>query len=195
MEGSSLTHGCVTRSTCDLRLSVKKVPKNAPKFWERSQILGNSQIFGTFPNFGNFPNFGKVPKIWEFTKLVHKLKKHVHAPELTSSSSSSVPPECRRDEVSHHQRPPTSAAAWAATRREGPCVPGFAPSPPHDEVLEYGHGMWRGARGRCSSATGRHPCPSPTGRQPCPSPTGRPPCPLCHPPAHLIVTLLVWRLT
>ena len=31
MEGSSLIHGCVTKSTCNLRLSVKNVPKNVPK--------------------------------------------------------------------------------------------------------------------------------------------------------------------
>jgi hypothetical protein len=65
MEGSSLTHGCVTMSTCDLRLSVKNVPKNVPKIWERSQILGNSQILGTFPNFGNFPKIWERSQIWE----------------------------------------------------------------------------------------------------------------------------------
>ncbi len=165
MEGSSLTHGCVTMSTCNLRLSVKNVPKT------------RSQNFGTFPNFRNVP------------KLV-QTQKHFHAPELTCFSSSSFPPECRRDEVSrnHHQQPPTSAAASAATRpaREGPWVPGSAPSPPHDEVPEHGHGMWRGARGRCPSAMGRPPCPFPS--RGWSSPTR-------HPPAHLTVTLLVWRLT
>ena len=48
MEGSSLTHGCVTTSTCDLRLSVKNVPKTCSEISE-------------------FRNFG-IPK------LVHKLK-------------------------------------------------------------------------------------------------------------------------
>ena len=69
MEGSSLTHRCVTMSTCDLRLSVKNVPKTRsqnfgtfPKFRNVPKISERSQNFGTFPNFGNFP------------KLVHKLK-------------------------------------------------------------------------------------------------------------------------
>ena len=69
MEGSSLTHGCVTMSTCDLRLSVKNVPKHGSQIWERSQILG------TFPNFGKFPKFGNVPKnVPKFGNRCWKLK-------------------------------------------------------------------------------------------------------------------------
>ncbi len=157
MEGSSLTHGCVTISTCNLRLSVKIVSKNVPKLWERSQTSSQTEKLS---------------------------QKSIHAPEFTSSSS--FPPVCRRDEVSRRQQPPTSAVASAEMQaaREGPWVPGPCPAPfqPHDEGPERGHGMWRGARGRFPAATGRPPTRG------CPSPTRRP-------PAHLTVTLLVWRLT
>jgi hypothetical protein len=54
MEGSSLTHGCVTKSTCNLRLSVKNVPKNVPKH---------------VPKFGNVPKL--VPKLKNVPKKVY----------------------------------------------------------------------------------------------------------------------------
>ena len=60
MEGSSLIHGGVTKSTCDLRLSVENVPKNVPK---------------------HVPKSGNVPKLVPKPKNVPK--KTVHAPEFT----------------------------------------------------------------------------------------------------------------
>ncbi len=159
-----------------------------------------SESFGIFRNFRNLPKLSESSETseimpWEFSQTSSQTQKYIHAPEFTSSFSSlSFPPECRRDdEVSRnlHQQPPTSAAGSAATLParpgEGPWVPGScpAPTPPHDEGPERGHGTWRGAWGRCPSATGRPPWPSPT--RGWPSPT--------RPPAHPTVTLLEWRLT
>jgi hypothetical protein len=105
MEGSSLTHGCVTKSTCDLRLSVKNVSKKRSQ--TRSQISERSRTS---------------------SQTEKRSPKSIHAPEFASSSS--FPPVCRRDEVSRRQQPPTSAAAWAASLRCGLRGRGPAPPPP-----------------------------------------------------------------
>jgi hypothetical protein len=100
-----LIHGGVTKSTCDLRLSVINVPKNVPKHVPK---FGN--VPKLVPKFGNVPKL--VPKFGNVPKLVPKPnnvpKKGVHAPEFTSSAS--FPPVCRRrDEAPPPPRPTTRA--------------------------------------------------------------------------------------
>ena len=114
-------------------------------------------------------------------------QKQSNSPAFTSPSSSSScrPPACRRDEVYLYrlERPPTRAPAWAVTSPswpEDPCRQHVLVLP-RDEVPERVHGMSRGARGRCPSATGRRPSAS------------RSPPPPRHRPAHLPITVVLMQ--